>query len=62
MDSFTKKDAWHDMNKFPVLVLNSMTGPNTQIEELPAGALSTLIQKRSFQNLQQTAIQLRVNH
>jgi hypothetical protein len=49
------------MNKFPVLGLNPPPELNTQIEELPAGASSTLIQKSSSQILQQTVVQLRVN-
>ena len=59
--SFVKKNAWHDINKFPILGLNPPLGLNTQIEELPAGALSTLIQKSSSQILQQTVVQLREN-
>lgn len=37
-------------------------GLESKFHGLPAGALSILIQKSSFQGLQQTAIQLKENH
>jgi hypothetical protein len=61
LEDVHQEDAWHDMNKFPVLGLNPLPELNTQIKELPAGASSTLIQKSSSQILQQTVVQLRVN-